>query len=45
MHLLNNSILFSYEQNFFLDKLCLDYNIFYSFAMCNLSLTKRFHFS
>ena len=41
MHLLNNSILFSYARNFFLDKLAFDCDILHNFAMCNLSLIKR----
>ena len=33
--------LFSYALNFFLDKLAFDCDILRNFAMCNLSLNKR----
>ena len=41
VHLLNNSILFSYEQNFFLDKLAFDCDILRNFAIGGLSPNKR----
>ena len=41
MNLLDNSILFSYALNSFLDKLVFDCYILRNFAMCNLSLIKR----
>ena len=41
VYLLNNSIIFSYEQNFFLGKLAFDCDILRNFAIGGLSLIKR----